>query len=119
MSRNIAANSAISSADERVRTGSTSSKKAPRKAFSLVGSLAAHAVMIITVLICILPMLIIISTSFKLPNEVFDLKLIPANPTLSNYGYVLSGGFVEWLMNSLKIGAMTTIVGMALATILG
>lgn len=82
---------------------------------ALLGSLAAHAVMIVTVLICVLPMLIIISTSFKLPNDVFDLKIIPTNPTLSNYQYVISGDFLTWLLNSLKIGALTTVIGLALA----
>ena len=71
--------------------------------------------MIVTVLICILPMIIIISTSFKFTNDVFDLRIIPAHFTLSNYQYVLSGDFVTWLTNSLKIGAMTTVIGLALA----
>lgn len=82
---------------------------------SLLGSIAAHTVMIVTVLICILPLLIIVSTSFKSPNDVFDLKLFPVNPTLSNYQFVLSGDFLTWLLNSLKIGAMTTLVGLAFA----
>lgn len=94
---------------------SGSQKRLKDKRTSLLGSLAAHAVMIVTVIICIFPMIIIISTSFKLPNAVFDLKIIPSNPTLSNYQYVLSGDFITWLLNSLKIGIMTTIVGLALA----
>jgi arabinogalactan oligomer/maltooligosaccharide transport system permease protein len=82
---------------------------------SLPGSLAAHAVMIVMVLICILPLLIIISTSFKMPNDVYDQQIIPLHPTLSNYQYVFSGDFVTWLLNSLKISVMTTLVGVALA----
>ncbi len=86
-----------------------------RRGPALLGSLAAHAVMIVTVLICIFPMVIIISTSFKLPNAVFDLQIIPSHPTLSNYQYVLSGDFVTWLLNSLKIGLLTTLLGLAFA----
>jgi arabinogalactan oligomer/maltooligosaccharide transport system permease protein len=71
--------------------------------------------MIVTVVICIFPMLIIISTSFKLPNAVFDLQIIPSSPTLSNYQYVLSGDFLTWLLNSLKIGLLTTLLGLAFA----
>lgn len=90
-------------------------RRLKRSALSQIGGLSAHVVMIITVLICILPLIIIISTSFKLPNDVFDLKLIPSHFTLGNYQYVLGGDFVTWFLNSLKIGAMTTVVGLALA----
>lgn len=93
----------------------TGSRRKNRSALSQVGAISAHVVMIITVLICILPLVIIISTSFKLPNDVFDLKLIPSHFTLGNYQYVLGGDFVTWFLNSLKIGAMTTVVGLALA----
>src|ERR1044071_9117180 len=104
MAENITAIGNAAIANERVRTQRYNKPRA--RTFSLLGSLAAHAVMIITVLICILPLVIIISTSFKFPNDVFDLKIIPANPTLSNYQYVLTGEFITWLVNSLKIGSM-------------
>lgn len=93
--------------------GHSASKKRKSSILSLLGSLSAHAVMILTVIICLFPLVIIISTSFKMPNDVFDLKIFPTHPTLSNYQYVLSGDFLTWLGNSLKIGAMTTIVGLA------
>ncbi|GCE12820.1 sugar ABC transporter permease [Tengunoibacter tsumagoiensis] len=100
--------------------GSTRTTRRPRnqkrvKPLKVVGSISAHVVMIITVLLCILPMLIIISTSFKQPNDVFDLKLIPAVFTWSNYQYVLGGAFITWFFNSLKIGALTTVFGVILA----
>jgi arabinogalactan oligomer/maltooligosaccharide transport system permease protein len=81
MAKNIAGASEVSI----TRTPTRASYK-PRKAspLSLLGSLAAHGVMIITVIACIFPLLIIISTSFK-------------------------------PVNSLKIGGMTTIAGLALA----
>ncbi|HTK11477.1 MAG TPA: ABC transporter permease subunit [Ktedonobacteraceae bacterium] len=112
MAKNIAGASEVSI----TRTPTRASYK-PRKAspLSLLGSLAAHGVMIITVIACIFPLLIIISTSFKPVNDVFDLKIIPAHFTLSNYQTVLAGNFVTWLLNSLKIGGMTTIAGLALA----
>lgn len=112
MAENRTISRVIPASGEQSRTRS-SQKRLKSKRTSLLGSLAAHAVMIVTVIICIFPMIIIISTSFKLPNAVFDLKIIPSNPTLSNYQYVLSGDFITWLLNSLKIGAMTTIVGLA------
>lgn len=103
----------VSDAPQMARPVSKRRKK--NSALGLLGSLSAHVVMIITILICILPLLIIISTSFKMPNDVFDLHIIPVNWTLSNYQYVLSGDFLTWLGNSLKIGLMTTVVGVALA----
>jgi len=82
-------------------------------------SVGAHVIMIITVLVCLLPLLILISTSFKPAIDTFDRLLIPAHPTLDNYKYVLTFNnniFVTWLLNSLKIGVMTTVVGLALSS---
>lgn len=81
-------------------------------------SIGAHIIMIITVIICIFPLLILLETSFKPASETFSLQLIPAHPTLDNYKYILTFNnnvFVTWLLNSLKIGAMTTVVGLALS----
>ena len=81
-------------------------------------SIGAHVIMIITVLICIFPLLILISTSFKPAIDTFTTQLIPARPTLDNYKYVLTFNnniFITWLLNSLKIAAMTTVVGLAFA----
>lgn len=99
------------SSEKTVARGSEKRRKS--SILPLLGSLSAHAVMIVTVIICLFPLIIVLSTSFKMPNDVFDLKILPTHPTLSNYQYVLSGGFLTWLGNSLKIGAMTTIVGLA------
>ncbi|HEY7416619.1 MAG TPA: sugar ABC transporter permease [Ktedonobacteraceae bacterium] len=85
------------------------------RSLALLGSISAHIVMIITVIVCIFPLLIVVSTSFKPASDIFDLRIIPAHFTLSNYQYVLSGDFVTWLGNSLKISLMTTVVGLALA----
>ena len=79
-------------------------------------SIGAHVIMIITVIICLLPLLILIVTSFKPAIDTFTLQLIPAHPTLNNYKYVLTFNnnvFITWLLNSLKIAVMTTVVGLA------
>jgi arabinogalactan oligomer / maltooligosaccharide transport system permease protein len=80
-------------------------------------SVGAHVIMIITVIIAIFPLLTIISTSFKIPADVFtpNVQLIPAHPTLANYQYVLAGEFPTWLLNSVKVSLLTTLVGVALA----
>jgi arabinogalactan oligomer/maltooligosaccharide transport system permease protein len=79
-------------------------------------SIGAHVIMIIVVLICIFPLLVLIETSFKPTNDIFTPQLIPAHPTLDNYKYVLTFNnniFLTWLLNSLKIALMTTVVGLA------
>src|SRR5437764_868758 len=70
-------------------------------------SIGAHVIMIIMVIICIFPLLILISTSFKPAIDTFTTQIIPAHPTLDNYKYVLTFNnniFITWLLNSLKIG---------------
>ena len=114
MARNITTASEVAIKSRQTNTRKTNGRNR-RNTLSLIGSLAAHAVMIITVIACIFPLLIIISTSFKPANDVFDLKIIPAHFTWSNYQTVFSGNFMTWLLNSLKIGTLTTIVGLALA----
>jgi arabinogalactan oligomer/maltooligosaccharide transport system permease protein len=114
MAKHITTASEVSVADTPLRVRASNPRRKAR-ALSLLGSGAAHAVMIITVIICIFPLLVIVSTSFKPASDVFDLKLIPVHFTFSNYQTVLSGNFVTWLLNSLKIGVMTTVVGLALA----
>lgn len=81
----------------------------------ILASLGAHTVMLLTIVICIFPLVVIASTSLKPASDIFDLRIIPAHPTLSNYQYVLSGGFLTWLINSVKISLLTMAVGLALA----
>lgn len=61
-----------------------------------------------------------ISTSFKLPEELFtsDLRLIPHNPSMSNYAYVLKNlPIAVWFKNTIIITAGITI-GRILSSIL-
>lgn len=81
----------------------------------VLASSGAHAVMLLTIAICIFPLVVIVSTSLKPASDIFDLRIIPAHPTLSNYQYVLSGGFLTWLANSVKISLLTMAAGLALA----
>lgn len=56
------------------------------------------------------PFIWMVSTSLKLPNEVFSLKIIPDNPTLQNYQKVLTDTlFIKWIINSFIIATITTI----------
>jgi sn-glycerol 3-phosphate transport system permease protein len=75
------------------------------------------------IVICILlifPIFWMISTSFKLPEELFtsDLRLIPHNPSMSNYAYVLKNlPIAVWFKNTIIITAGITI-GRILSSIL-
>ncbi len=58
----------------------------------------------------IMPFVFMISTSLKYPHEIYDLRLIPNEPTLENYIYVLADGrFFRWFINSFLIATATTI----------
>ncbi len=58
----------------------------------------------------VMPLAWMLSTSFKWPHEVFNLRLIPEEPTIENYTYVLSDGrFARWFWNSLLVATLTTV----------
>jgi len=58
----------------------------------------------------VMPLVYMLSTSLKYPFEVFNLNLIPEEPTLDNYAYVLSDSrFPLWFWNSILIATITTV----------
>ena len=58
----------------------------------------------------VMPLIYMLSTSMKYSWEVYDLRLIPEEPTLDNYRYVLQDSrFPIWFWNSLVIATITTI----------
>ena len=104
--------------EKKARSRTASPTQRQRQLRQGAESIGAHIIMIITVIICVFPLLILLETSFKPASDTFSLQLIPAHPTLDNYKYVLTFNnnvFITWLLNSLKIGAMTTVVGLALS----
>ena len=57
----------------------------------------------------IMPFLFMISTSLKTPDQVYDLRFIPARPTLRNYAELFSDGrFTAWFVNSLVTSTIVT-----------
>ena len=58
----------------------------------------------------VFPFLWMIATSLKFPQDLYNLRLIPDNPTLGNYRYVLSATpFGRWFVNSLVVATVTTV----------
>lgn len=105
---------------EKTRESGSKTIRNPRKVSAMFESAGAHLIMIITVILAIFPLLIILSTSFKQPADIFttSVQLIPPHPTLDNYTHVLTdngGIFFIWLFNSAKIAILTTILGVLLS----
>lgn len=111
---------------DRVSQPSLSSQKVAQKRRSgkrigrTLESLGAHLIMIIVVILCVFPLVVIIATSLKQPQDIFtaSFQLFPAHPTLDNYIHVITdngGIFFTWAFNSFKIAILTTIVGVLFA----
>lgn len=68
----------------------------------------------------VMPLAYMISTSLKWPHEVYNLQLIPNEPTIENYTFVLEDGrFYWWFVNSLIIATVTTICNVLFDSLVG
>lgn len=71
-------------------------------------------------LLMVMPIVYMLSTSLKWPHEVYDVNLIPDEPTLDNYRYVLEDGrFYGWFLNSLIIATVTTACNLLFDSLVG
>lgn len=84
-------------------------------------SLVRHLLLLILCLFATGPLLWAISTSLKPSTEVYtNPGLIPHNPTLANFAYVLSQTkFGTWFWNTLVLALATTALALAIATLGG
>ena len=58
----------------------------------------------------VMPIVFMLSTSFKDASEVYDLNLIPREPTLDNYVQLFEeSAFVRWFLNSLIVATASTV----------
>lgn len=70
--------------------------------------------------IMVTPLLFMFSTSLKSAGQIYDLRLIPAAPTLQNYLTVLSDGrFMAWFKNSLLIACIVTLSNLFFDSLVG
>ena len=68
----------------------------------------------------VMPIAFMLSTSFKWPHEVYDVSLIPNEPTIENYTYVLEDGrFYGWFLNSIVIAVITTVSNVLFDSLVG
>lgn len=74
------------------------------------GRIIAWTLLFLGGLIMVSPLLFMFSTSLKTAGQVYDLRLIPAEPTLANYITVLSDGrFMRWFLNSTIVACTVTL----------
>lgn len=98
----------------RARAGRSSG----RRGDSPLKRAIVHAVLFLTALIAIVPVLRVFSVSLRPNNQLLnrELDIIPEGATLASYGHVLfETDFPQWLFNSLIITIGTSLVGLIFA----
>ncbi|MEC8041979.1 MAG: carbohydrate ABC transporter permease [Pseudomonadota bacterium] len=71
-------------------------------------------------ILMVMPIAYMISTSLKWPHEVYNVNLVPEEPTIENYTYVLEDGrFYLWFINSIIIAVITTISNLLFDSLVG
>ncbi|MBP2230920.1 multiple sugar transport system permease protein [Azospirillum agricola] len=74
------------------------------------GQVVAWTLLFLGGVVMVTPILFMFSTSLKDSSQVFDLRLVPAEPTLDNYRTILEDGrFLRWFLNSLFIAVLATV----------
>jgi multiple sugar transport system permease protein len=102
---------------ETLTTGSA----VERSSFHLrPGRLVAWTLLFLGGVVMLTPLLFMFSTSLKYSSDVYDLRLIPADPTLDNYVQVLSDGrFFRWFVNSIVIATVVTLSNVFFDSLVG
>ena len=68
------------------------------------------SILVVGGLLMVLPFIFMVSTSLKFNNEIYELSLLPKEPTLSNYQFLFEETqFFRWFLNSLVIATLTTV----------
>jgi multiple sugar transport system permease protein len=71
----------------------------------------------VVVALALIPVLWMVSLSFKTPTAALDPSFVPAQWTWSNYSQILSTSqFIRPLVNSIGIGAISTLIAVVLAS---
>lgn len=84
------------------------------------GRIIAWTLLFIGGLIMITPLAFMFSTSLKTSGQVYDLRLIPASPTLQNYITILADGrFLRWFLNSMIVAVAVTVSNVFFDSLVG
>lgn len=93
-----------------------------RQVKSILTNILLYSVLIIISLFMILPFIWMLSTSFKLAADIFGYppKIIPDNPVLDNYTYVIFDKHaLRYLYNTAVIATLSTIATLFFSTLAG
>ena len=61
-------------------------------------------------IVMITPIVFMASTSFKTGQEIYSLSIIPDQPSLENYIFILNESkFLRWMLNSLWVATFSTV----------
>ena len=72
---------------------------------------------VVVVALALIPVLWMVSLSFKTPTAILDPSFVPAQWTWSNYSQILNTSqFIRPLVNSIGIGLISTLVAVVLAS---
>jgi arabinogalactan oligomer/maltooligosaccharide transport system permease protein len=88
-----------------------------------LGIVARYVIAVVLIVFALFPVIWIISASINPLNSLATQSFIPENATLRNYQTLLETGesvrypFVDWMLNSLKIASVTTIVSVSITTL--
>lgn len=84
------------------------------------GRIVAWTLLFIGGIIMVTPLLFMLSTSLKDASQVYDLRVIPAAPTLDNYIEILGDGrFTRWFINSMIVAAIVTLSNVFFDSLVG
>ena len=84
------------------------------------GRVVAWTLLLLGGLIMVTPLLFMFSTSLKSSAQVYDLRLIPARPSLDNYVTALADGhFMRWMLNSTIVAVSVTISNVFFDSLVG
>jgi multiple sugar transport system permease protein len=74
------------------------------------GRLVAWTLLLLGGIVMVMPFVYMLATSFKYNNEVYQLALLPKEPTLDNYRLLFrDSAFPRWFLNSFVIATLTTL----------
>lgn len=83
---------------------------------------ATYAVLIVVVIAILYPLLWAIGASFNPGNSLISTTMIPKNPTISHYVELFTSNrilYLQWYMNSMKIGLMTMVLTLIFVSFTG
>jgi ABC-type glycerol-3-phosphate transport system permease component len=84
---------------------------------TLPGRLALGAFVAIVTMLCVIPLYWLLVSSFKPIEHLAQVSVLPAVVTLDNYVQAFNSLVPRWLLNTLFITVLTTVLGLAVAAL--